>query len=72
MNMANQASEFLSSLAQKVADSDAKANADLADIMAGRPFKKQAAPKAASAAPADAPAAKKPRARRKPAAKKDS
>ena len=61
---------FLSEIARKVAVSDAKADADLADILAGRPYKKRiAAPKPA---PADGsePAPKKPRAKRAPAKKK--
>ena len=56
--------EFLSEIARKVAASDAKADADLADILAGRPFKKTVAPKAEGSAENAAPAPKKPRAKR--------
>jgi hypothetical protein len=62
--MTNSGTDFLADLAQRVAASDAQADAELADILAGRPFKKRAPkPKAdAEAAPA---APKKPRAKRK-------
>lgn len=69
--MSETANEFLSEIAKKVAASDAKADADLADILAGRPYKKRiAAPK--TAAPSDGSPApvKKPRAKRAPAKKK--
>jgi hypothetical protein len=66
-------SDFLSELARKIAISDAKADAELADIMAGRPYKKRAAaPEPASdqgATEKKAPAARKPRAKRTPAKK---
>jgi hypothetical protein len=68
--MSETENEFLSEIARKVAVSDAKADADLADILAGRPYKKRIAapkpetPKDPSAAP------KKPRAKRAPAKKK--
>ncbi len=69
--MSDQASEFLAEIARKVAASDAKADADLADILAGRPFKRTHAPKAGT--PETEAPPKKPRARRtttrKPAAK---
>jgi len=69
--MTNSGSEFLSELAQRVAASDAQADAELADILAGRPFKKRTPkPKPVSAdAAAITAAPKKPRARRKPTAK---
>jgi hypothetical protein len=67
MNMPNSANEFLAEIAAKVAASDAKADADLADILAGRPMKKRTpAPKAAAEAGTSQPVARKPRARRKP------
>ncbi len=68
MNMPNTAQEFLAGIAAKVAASDAKADADLADILAGRPLKKRTTAPKAAAAPAegDQPVVKKPRARRKP------
>jgi len=66
--MSEPKSDFLAEIAQKVAASDAKADADLADILAGRPFKRTHAPKAEAP---EAPAApKKARARRAPAKKK--
>jgi hypothetical protein len=62
--MTDKANEYISEIQRKVAESDAQANANLADIMAGRPFKRHApAPKAEGEAKA-APAAKKPRAKR--------
>lgn len=69
--MSETANEFLSEIAKKVAASDAKADADLADILAGRPYKKRIpAPKAAAPADGQPAPAKKPRARRAPAKKK--
>lgn|GEM_PF-3945365 len=71
--MSETTSDFLSELARKIAISDAQVDAELADIMAGRPHKKRAAaPQAASdEAPSEkkAPATRKPRAKRTPAAK---
>jgi hypothetical protein len=68
--MSEKTSEFLSDIARKVAESDAQANADLADIMAGRPYKrKKVDPKAEGADKAPA-AEKKPRAKRAPAKKR--
>lgn len=68
--MSDHQSDFLARLAQRVADSDAQVDADLADIKAGRPFKRREAPPKAKAArkPAakDPAAPKKPRAKRKP------
>jgi hypothetical protein len=67
MIMSDTANEFLSEIAKKVAASDAKADADLADILAGRPYKKRiAAPKAESAAPKEKPAPRKARPKRAP------
>ncbi len=64
--MPNSANEFLADIAAKVAASDAKADADLADILAGRPLKKRTpAPKEAEAGTKQ-PVARKPRTRRKP------
>ena len=69
--MSETANEFLSEIAKKVAASDAKADSDLADILAGRPYKKRiTAPKAAATADGQPAPAKKPRARRAPAKKK--
>lgn len=67
--MSKTAGEYLADIAAKVAESDAKADAELADILAGRTHKKRA-PAAPAAAASTAPAVKKPRARRKPAAKR--
>ena len=68
--MSETENEFLSEIARKVAVSDAKADADLADILAGRPYKKRiAAPKPAAAEGSTA-APKKPRAKRAPVRKK--
>ena len=71
--MSETTSDFLSELARKIAISDAKVDAELADIMAGRPYKKRAvAPAPASdqgAAEKKAPAARKPRAKRTPTKK---
>jgi len=68
--MSETGNEFLSEIAKKVAASDAKADADLADILAGRPYKKRIpAPKAeATAETSETP--KKPRAKRATAKKK--
>ena len=69
--MSETGNEFLSEIARKVAVSDAKADADLADILAGRPYKKRiAAPKPAAPTDGSEPAPKKPRAKRAPAKKK--
>lgn len=69
--MSETANEFLSEIAKKVAASDAKADADLADILAGRPYKKRiAAPKAEAGTVAKTAAPRKPRAKRAPAKKK--
>ena len=69
--MSETGNEFLSEIAKKVAASDAKADADLADILAGRPYKKRiAAPKPAAPTDGSEPAPKKPRAKRAPAKKK--
>jgi hypothetical protein len=63
--MTDKTSEFLSEIQRKVAASDAQANSDLADIMAGRPYKRRVVK--AEAATGDAPAPeKKPRAKRAP------
>lgn len=70
--MSETPSDFLSDLARRIAVSDAKADAELADIMAGRPYKKRPAPQAASeegAPEKKAPVARKPRAKRAPAKK---
>ncbi len=70
--MSETTSDFLSELAKKIAVSDAKADAELADILAGRPYKKRAAPKAEAAegeVEKKAPAVRKPRAKRAPAKK---
>ncbi|MEP7292264.1 MAG: hypothetical protein ABI835_10790 [Chloroflexota bacterium] len=68
--MSETGSNFLSDMARRVADSDAKADAELADILAGRPYKKRpTAPKAAadgSVPEKKAPAPRKPRAKRAP------
>ena len=40
--MTETSSDFLSSMAARIAASDAKADAELAEIMAGRPYKKRA------------------------------
>ena len=66
--MSDTGSEFLSEIARKVAASDAKADADLADILAGRPFKRTVVPKAET--PETPTPAKKPRARRAPVKRK--
>ena len=67
--MSEKTDEFLSEIQRKVAASDAQANSDLADIMAGRPYKRRVVK--AEAATGDAPApAKKPRAKRAPAKKR--
>ena len=67
--MTEKANEFLSEIAKKVAASDAQANSDLADIMAGRPYKRRVVK--ADAVTGDAPVpAKKPRAKRAPAKKR--
>ena len=69
--MSETGNEFLSEIAKKVAASDAKADADLADILAGRPYKKRIAPPKAEASKNESEAApKKPRAKRAPAKKK--
>jgi hypothetical protein len=68
MNMSDTGNEFLSEIARKVAASDAKADADLADILAGRPFKRTFAPEAET--PQKPPVARKPRAKRAPARRK--
>lgn len=60
-------SDFLSDLAERIKASDAKLNAELAEIMAGRPYKKRAAPQETqdvNPAEKKAPAARKPRAKR--------
>lgn len=63
--MSDTQSDFLSRLAQRVADSDAQAAAAFADIMAGKPFKKRdAPPKPKAEKKSTTP--KKPRAKRKP------
>ena len=62
--------EFLAEIARKVAASDAKANADLADILAGRPFHRAHPPKTEATDGETAVAPKKPRARRAPVKKK--
>lgn len=65
--MSETTSEFLSDLAERIKASDAKLNAELADIMAGRPYKKRAAPQenqAANPVEKKAPAVRKPRAKR--------
>lgn len=65
--MPNSANEFLAEIAAKVAASDAKADADLADILAGRPLKKRTpAPTTDEEGSTRPAAARKPRARRKP------
>ena len=68
--MSETGSTFLSDIARRVADSDAKADAGLADILAGRPYKKRTpAPKAAAegGVPEKKVAApRKPRAKRAP------
>ena len=68
--MSETGSEFLTEIARKVAASDAKADADLADILAGRPYKRRTPPAPKAGAVEAAPAApKKPRAKRAPAKK---
>ena len=71
--MSETTTDFLSDLARRIAISDAKVDAELADIMAGRPYKKRVVePKAdssTSAAEKKAPAVRKPRAKRTPTAK---
>ncbi|HVU12627.1 MAG TPA: hypothetical protein VHD90_15190 [Phototrophicaceae bacterium] len=62
--------EFLAEIARKVAASDAKADADLADILAGRPFHRSHPPKAETEANTAPPAPRKPRAKRAPAKRK--
>ncbi len=64
--MSDTGSEFLSEIARKVAASDAKAAADFADIMAGRPYKRTTKPKTTEEATAAAAAPRKPRAKRTP------
>ena len=64
--MPNSANEFLAEIAAKVAASDAKADADLADILAGRPLKKRTPASKPAEASTSKPTARKPRARRKP------
>ena len=66
--MPNTANEFLADIAAKVAASDAKADADLADILAGRPLKRRTPKKPVETGEPVVAAAKKPRARRKPKA----
>lgn len=63
--MTDKANEYISEIQRKVAESDAQANANLADILAGRPFKRHAPPKAENGVTA-APVPKKPRAKRAP------
>ncbi len=67
--MTEKPNEFLSEIAKKVAASDAQANADLADILAGRPYKRRVVK--AEEATGDKPVpVKKPRAKRAPAKKR--
>ncbi len=68
--MSETENEFLSEIARKVAVSDAKADADLADILAGRPYKKRLAAPKPAAAEDSGEAPKKPRAKRAPAKKR--
>ncbi|MFN8450108.1 MAG: hypothetical protein U0521_16375 [Anaerolineae bacterium] len=63
--MSDTGSDFLAEIARKVAASDAKADADLADILAGRPYHRRV-DKAKTAPDDDSAPAKKPRARRQP------
>jgi len=65
--MSKTVSEFVAEIAERAAASDAKAAADFADIMAGRPFKKRPLTKAAMEAEPPPPTKKprKPRAKRK-------
>ena len=67
--MTDVANDYISEIQRKVAASDAQANADLADIMAGRPYKRHTPAPKAEVEGAPAPA-KKPRAKRAPAKKR--
>jgi hypothetical protein len=67
--MSETGSEFLTEISRKVAAIDAQADAEIADILAGRPFQRRVQKAKAEAGEAAAPA-KKPRAKRQPKAKK--
>jgi hypothetical protein len=64
--MTDVANDYISEIQRKVAASDAQANADLADIMAGRPYKRQTPKPKAETADGTPAAEKKPRAKRAP------
>jgi hypothetical protein len=63
--MSETGNEFLSDIARRVAAIDAQADAEIADIMAGRPFHRRVKSAKAEAGGEPAPV-KKPRAKRQP------